>query len=246
MTENNVSDPITDQEMAFAHLILSGTMTDRQAAEAVGLNPDTAVDTKSKPRVIDFMLKLRAAVQQQLVEPATEGLPRFSVGRDQVLTRLWEIANMGPEKTRNSMSSQVKAISMIVAIEGLIPDKRAVAAHNKPAPQPVDPPFYRSAWMRNQQNGESVDAQPSPTPEPEEAGPELQPAPGGLDATPPVSDPTPNLGESAFSVCPLNPSQTTASVPRVPMADYFAPDTRVPFSIDKNRFRNDNRFGRRR
>jgi hypothetical protein len=42
MTENNLSDPITNQEMAFAHLILSGTMTDRQAAEAVGLNPDSA------------------------------------------------------------------------------------------------------------------------------------------------------------------------------------------------------------
>jgi hypothetical protein len=27
---------ITDQEMAFAHLVLSGTMNDRQAAEAVG------------------------------------------------------------------------------------------------------------------------------------------------------------------------------------------------------------------
>jgi hypothetical protein len=37
-----VNDPITDQEIAFAHLILSGTMTDRRAAEAVGLNPDTA------------------------------------------------------------------------------------------------------------------------------------------------------------------------------------------------------------
>jgi len=38
----------------------------------------------------------------------------------------------------------------------------------------------------------------------------------------------------------LNPSQTTPSLPRVPMADYFAPDTRRPFTIDKNR------FGRRR
>jgi hypothetical protein len=248
MTENNVSDPITDQEIAFAHLILSGTMTDRQAAEAVGLNPDTAVDTKSKPRVIDYMLKLRAAVQQQLVEQATEGLRRFNVSRDQVLTRLWDIANMEPERTRNSMSAQVKAISMIVAIEGLIPDRhsarRAVSAQNEPAPPPVHPGFYKAEWLRNQQNGVAADPQPSPAPEPEEAGPELQPAPGGLVATPPVADSTPNLG--GFSVRPLNPSQKTSSVPRVPMADYFAPDTRVPFSIDKNRFRNDNRFGRRR
>ena len=51
MPKNNVSDPITDQEMAFGRLVLSGTMTDRQAADAVGLNPDSAAYTKSKPRV---------------------------------------------------------------------------------------------------------------------------------------------------------------------------------------------------
>jgi hypothetical protein len=43
-----VTDPITDQEMAFPHLILAGTMNDRRAAEAVGLNPETAA-TKAKP-----------------------------------------------------------------------------------------------------------------------------------------------------------------------------------------------------
>jgi hypothetical protein len=51
MPKNTVTDPITDQEIAFAHLILSGTMNDRSAAEAAGLNPDTAAYTKSKPRV---------------------------------------------------------------------------------------------------------------------------------------------------------------------------------------------------
>src|ERR1700677_247314 len=126
MPENNVNDPITDQEKALAHLILSGTMTDRQAADAVGLNPDTALEIKSKPRVSDYILKLRAAVQQEPVE-------QFNVSRDQVLTRLWDIANMDPERTRSSMSSQVKAISMIVAIEGLIPDRRAIS-QKQPAP----------------------------------------------------------------------------------------------------------------
>ena len=38
---------VTDQEMAFAHLVLSGTMNDRRPAEAVGLNPDSATYTKS-------------------------------------------------------------------------------------------------------------------------------------------------------------------------------------------------------
>ena len=35
MPKNQVSDPITDQEITFARLVLSGTMTDRRAAEAV-------------------------------------------------------------------------------------------------------------------------------------------------------------------------------------------------------------------
>ena len=50
MPKSQVSDLITDQEITFADLVLSGTMTDRQAAEAAGLNPDTAAYTKAKPR----------------------------------------------------------------------------------------------------------------------------------------------------------------------------------------------------
>jgi hypothetical protein len=144
----------------------------------------------------------------------------FNVGRDQVLIRLWEIANMAPEKTRNRMSSQVKAISMIVAIEGLIPDRRALS-RNQPAPPPDPPPFYKAEWLRNQENGKNVDAQPSPAPE----EPSQEPAP----------EP-----QSAPASAPVNPPQTSSLVPRVPMADHLPPDTRVPFSIQKNR------FGRRR
>ena len=99
MPKNNVTKPITDQEIAFARLVLAGTMNDRRAAEAAGLNPNSAPYTKSKPRVRAYMLEHRAAVQQQLVEQDTGELRRFSVSRDQVLTRLWEIANMEPERT---------------------------------------------------------------------------------------------------------------------------------------------------
>jgi hypothetical protein len=74
MPKNKVSDLITDQEMAFARLVLSGTMTDQQAAEAAGLNPDTAAYTKSKPRVRADMLEHRAVMQQQIVEQETETL----------------------------------------------------------------------------------------------------------------------------------------------------------------------------
>ena len=140
MPKNKVSDLITDQEMAFARLVLSGTMTDRDAAQAVGLNPDTAAYTKAKPRVHAYMLEHRAAMEQQLQEHesdlsrrAVEKLRRKEQRREQVLDRLWEIAALPAETTRGSITGQVKALSMIVAMESLIPDRRAGSSQKTPA-----------------------------------------------------------------------------------------------------------------
>ena len=121
MPKNKVSDLITDQEIAFARLVLSGTMTDRHAAEAVGLNLDSAAYTKSKPRIRAYLLEHRAAVQQQLVEQDSQEQRRLNLDREQVLARLWEIANLSPEMTRGSITGQVKALSMIVAMQNFIP-----------------------------------------------------------------------------------------------------------------------------
>jgi hypothetical protein len=250
MPKKNVNDLITDQEMAFARQILSGTMTDRRAAEAVGLDPNSAGYIKSKPRVRAYMLEHRAAVEQKLIEQEAQELRRCSLVRDRVLARLWQIADMDPEKTRNGASSQVKALSMIIAIEGLIPsrttnDRPAVAAENQPAPPPVNPPFYVSAWARTQQNAETAGSEASPDPADEEAQQgavtEVQSAPGRANDPPPteLSSSRPVV-EGPAVPGPLETSRTTSSLPRVPMADYCAPDTRRPFSIDKNR------FGRRR
>jgi hypothetical protein len=254
MPKNNASDPITDQEIAFARLVLCGTMTDRRAAEAVGLHPDSAAYTKAKPRVRAYMLEHRDAVQQQLVEQATDlsRLPRPAVGpavdeqhrlhpnRDQVLDRLWELANLSPETTRGSITGQVKALSMIIAIEGLIPDRRAASAQNKSTPPPVTAQIYTAEWLRKQQSAENADPQPTPPPAQEEAASEAQPPSGGGNGAPPVSDATPeptlDPGEPSFFGAPLNPSPTTSWAPRVPMADYVAADTRVPFSIKRNPF----------
>src|SRR5882757_1459691 len=144
-----VTDPITDQEIAFARLILSGTMNDRRAAEAVGLNPETAAYTKAKPRVRAYMLEHRAAVNQKLVDQeadlsrrAVEGLRKLNLGRDQILTRLWELATLSHEVTRGSIAGQLKALSMIVAIEGLIPDRRRSSSAKQPAAPPVEPDTY--------------------------------------------------------------------------------------------------------
>ncbi len=223
MPKNEVSDLITDQEIAFVHLIFSGTMTDQRAAAAVGLNPNTAAYIKSKPCVRAYMLEHRALMQQQLVEQQTEGLRPLNPGREQVLGRLWELANLSSEMTRGSITGQVKAMSMIVAIEGLIPDRRAGSAEKNPAPPPTNVHIYHPPWFGKQQ-GETTDPQPDPAfaqEEDELAIPETEPAPrSAADAPPDLFD----LGESTIANR-LSLSETQS--PR---------DTRVPFSIPKNPF----------
>ena len=255
MPKNKVSDPITDQEIAFARLVLSGAMTDRRAAEAVGLNPDSAAYTKSKPRVRAYMLEHRAAVQQQLVQQEADGLRRMNLDREQVLARLWEIANLSPEMTRGSITGQVKALSMIVAMQNFIPDRLAVssspqrASEKKSAPVPpahpqtyaaawrggqktttIDPQIYPAAW-RAPQHATTIDPQPGPAP----AQQEQEDSPGVPEpklAAASVGDPPPDPGPSQSTFANrFTPSE--APEPYVPL---FAsvPDTRVPFSIKKN------------
>jgi hypothetical protein len=236
MPKNQVSDPITDQEIAFAHLVLSGTMTDRRAAEAVGLNPDTAAYTKAKPRVRAYMLEHRATVHERLVQQETEGLRRLNLGREQVLARLWEIANLSPEMTRNSLSAQIKALSMIVAIEGLIPDRRAGSSEKKSASPLAVPQFDTDAWLRERQ-GKTTGPQPGHDPVRDEDGPGVPDPPPGAAADAPASPgPTPGPdfvpGESIFAR-PFSPAETTLSAPHAPVSA-SAPSNRVPSSIEKN------------
>ena len=230
MPKNQVSDLITDQEIAFVRLVLSGTMTDRNAAQAAGLNPDTAAYTKAKPRVRAYMLEHRAAMQQQLQEREAEQLRRKELRREQVLDRLWEIAKLPAELTRGSITGQVKALSMIVAIEGLIPDRRAGSSDKKSAPTPSQPDIYPAAWLRKQQ-GKTIDPQPRPArvEEEDEAGlVEPEPAPGSAEDAPPSSGPIFDRRESTFANG-FHSSETTPSAPP-------APNARVPFPIQKYPF----------
>ena len=62
MPKGPVETPITDQEIAFAHHILEGKLTDREAAEAVGISPGQAAYVKGKARVKEYMDSHRASV----------------------------------------------------------------------------------------------------------------------------------------------------------------------------------------
>ena len=237
MPKNNVSDPITDQEIAFARLVLSGAMTDRRAAETVGLNPDSAAYTKSKPRVRAFMLEHRAAMQQQLVQQEAEELRRFNLDREQVLARLWEIANLSPEITRGSVAGQVKALSMIVAMQNFIPNRLAVISEKKSPTAPAHPQIYEAAWLAAQQ-ATTIEPQPSPVPAQQEDTPAVSACPGvpwkpevapeSAEEAPP--DPGPSRSTYAN---PFSPSQ--APPPYVPVFP-SVPHARVSFSTRKNPF----------
>ena len=210
-------------------------MTDRRAAEAVGLNPDTAAYTKAKPRVRTYMLEHRAAMHEQRVQHESEELRRVNLSREQVLARLWEIANLDPEMTRNSASAQIKAIAMIVAIEGLIPDRRAGSSERKSASPPAVPQIDTAAWFREQQ-GKTTGPQPGPDLVRDEDGPGVpDPPPAAAADAPADPDPAPgpDFDSSEFIFArPLSPAETTpsASHARVPTS---APDNRVPSSTEK-------------
>ena len=67
---------------------------------------------------------------------------QLNLGRDQILTRLWELATLSPEATRGTIAGQIKALTMIVAIEGLIPDRRFSPPGARTAAPPVEADIY--------------------------------------------------------------------------------------------------------
>jgi hypothetical protein len=222
MPKNKVSDPITDQEMAFARLVLSGAMTDRQAAEAVGLNPDSAAYTKSKPHVRAYMLEHRAAVEQQLVQQEADGLRRLNLDREKVLDRLWEIAYLSPEITRGSITGQVKALSMIVAMQNFIPDRLALSSQKKSPAAPIHPQPTTAPPVP------PVPARPGACRGAQQEDGLARPAYPGSVGEPP---PGPGPGQSTFAKR-FTPSEATK--PYVPLFG-SVPDLGVPLPI-KNPF----------
>jgi hypothetical protein len=225
MPKNTVTDPITDQEMAFAHLILTGTMNDRRAAEAVGLNPDTASYTKAKPRVRDYMFEHRAAVSQKLVEQEADGLRKLNIGRDQILTRLWELATLSQEATRGSIAGQIKALSMILAIEGLIPGRHTPSG-TQPAAPPAEGQTYTAPRLREQQNepagGDPTGHKAATAAQP--AAPQAtKPEPASRPAPKPANDMSfPNLEMNPQGA--LNPFLKSVSSNSLPGATSYAFD----------------------
>jgi hypothetical protein len=195
MPRNPVTDPITDQEITFARLVLAGNMNDRQAAEAAGLNPNTAAYTKSKPQVRAWMAEHRAAVNDTLRAQEAQGIRTLQAHREQILARLWQLANLDPEATRGSIAGQIKAMSMIVAIEGLIPDRRQTAAPAQAASPAATPHIYVAEPLRQQREAEPREQDEASYPGQTETAP---------PPTAPVADPPTHPGIYHPYISPMN------------------------------------------
>jgi hypothetical protein len=144
MPKNNVTDPITHQEMAFAHLKIS---------------------------------------------------------RDQILDRLWELANLSHEVTRGIIAGQIRALTMIVAIEGLIPDRRSSSSPAQPVAPPVKPDIYAAEWLRKQQN-QAADEEPTQPVADTETQPPAPQIPGNPYLNPGSPNWVPDAGPFRLPVSP--------------------------------------------
>ena len=149
--------------------------------------------------------------------------------RDQVLTRLWQLANLSHEVTRGSIAGQIKAVSLIIAIEGLIPGRPSPSA-TRPTASPVEAEIYASEWLQKPQQqaagSDAADKDPGETVAPQET----QPIANQVTHPQPTPPADQNQPSPAKSLIP-------EGIMRVPgAAGGFVEDTRLPFSIQKGRF----------
>ena len=139
----------TDQEIAFAHLVLAGKLTDREAAEAVGISPGQAYYVKAKPRVKEYMDSHRASVRAGLVQHELDALAEFNIGREQILAKWREFANIDPAKTGYNTTGQSKALDSLWKALGFEGSK--TPGEEEPKPEP--PNIYRASWLLERERG---------------------------------------------------------------------------------------------
>ena len=182
MPKGPVETPITDQEIAFAHLVLAGKLTDREAAEAVGMDAGRAAYVKAKPRVKTYMEEHRASVRAGLVQHEVDALAEFNIGREQILAKWWEFASIDPAKTGYNTTGQSKALDSLWKALGFV-DSDPKKLDGREDEEDLKPQFYRAKWLRKpgdpdyeEDEGETAGSlEASTSPEPVMSDPELPP-----------------------------------------------------------------------
>jgi hypothetical protein len=154
MPKGKVETPITDQELAFALLLLAGKLTDREAADAVGLGAANASYVKAKPRVKEYMEQHRASVVAAIVQHESDVLAEQNIGREQIMAQYWKLAGLSPADTNGNITGQVRALDSLREMLGLVgpqPGERSAGEGDS------EPDVYVAKWMRKPGESEPED-----------------------------------------------------------------------------------------
>ena len=111
--------PITEQEIKYAHLLMCGKHTDMAAAELAGFNRNFASRLKFKPRVQQYMLLYRTQFATMMANQELAAIRKFDISRTSLIQLNWTLANLPPERTRDTISGQVEASREVAELLGL-------------------------------------------------------------------------------------------------------------------------------
>lgn len=82
-------------------------------------------------------------IHEKKVDSHTVQIFGRTIGRNDILARLWELANLNPATTKGSITGQLKALELLWDCLALKPVEHV----------PLKPNVYRAAWLAETPNG---------------------------------------------------------------------------------------------
>ncbi len=109
--------PITELEMTFCHLCMSGDggkgMSQEKAAEKLGLPAKDGRVIAQRLQVKAYFEEYRRTFMMEMARQEATQVHKFDVTRANAVALLWKLANTAPERTRGSINGQVDAVDKI-------------------------------------------------------------------------------------------------------------------------------------
>jgi hypothetical protein len=113
--------PISEQEMAFCHLLITRNAknrTEAQCAEMAGFPPKSANVLKRKPRIQQYLMIYQTQFAAMMAQQEVDKMLALDIDRSALVRKLWMLANITPERTRGTITGQVDAIEQIAGMLG--------------------------------------------------------------------------------------------------------------------------------
>jgi hypothetical protein len=131
-------------------------MTDREAAERVGIDPGRAAYIKAKPRVKAYMEEYRAAVRAGMVQREVDVLSEFNISREEIIAQYWGFTRLDPKTTNGNIAGQVRALDSLRDMLGFgspQPGQKSDAEGEAAS----KPQVYVVKWLREARNQDPRD-----------------------------------------------------------------------------------------